>query len=89
LRADDLQRAFFAPYWDDIVLGRTALLDCLRPVLEQIAPHLTPEQLIDYWFEQYSRLDDALLRDMAALRSAVHWTGETPLTAALAPYLGP
>ncbi|HEX2885427.1 HAD-IA family hydrolase [Vineibacter terrae] len=70
LRPDDLQRRFFVPHWDDIVLGRAGLLDHLPLVLKEIAPHLTPQQLTAYWFEQDSRLDDTLLRDLAGFRAA-------------------
>nr|CAD6602116.1 haloacid dehalogenase [arsenite-oxidising bacterium NT-25]CAD6606542.1 haloacid dehalogenase [Rhizobium sp. TCK] len=37
----DLQREFFSPYWDEIVLCRAALVDHLKPVLAKIAPHLS------------------------------------------------
>lgn len=68
LRAEELQRAFFVPHWEDIVLGRAALRDRLTPVLAMIAPHLTPERLIAYWFAQDSRLDGGLLAEVADLR---------------------
>ncbi len=37
-----LQQEFFSPYWNEIVLGRAAPVDHLKPVLAKIAPHLLP-----------------------------------------------
>ncbi len=68
LRVEDLQGAFFAPHWEDIVLGRAALADRLAPVLAAVAPHLTVQQLTDYWFNQDARIDQALLADLGRLR---------------------
>lgn len=68
LRAEDLQRAFFQPHWDEIVIGRAALADRLAPVLAAIAPHLTAQRLIDYWFSQDAKVDEALLAELGALR---------------------
>ncbi|WP_051435111.1 HAD family hydrolase [Microvirga flocculans] len=70
ISADDLHREFFAVYWDEIVIGRAALADRLRPVLRKIAPHLTAEQLIEYWFSRDARLDESLLADLIQLRSS-------------------
>jgi len=64
-----LQQAFFKPYWQDIVTGRDALEPRLTEVLGEIAPQLQAKTLIDYWFENDSRLDHGLLQDLAALRT--------------------
>lgn len=64
-----LQERFFKPHWEDVVLGRADLHDRLGPVLAEIAPHLTPRQLTDYWFANDARLDEALLADLAQLRA--------------------
>ncbi len=69
LRLDVLQQAFFKVHWQDIVTGRDALEPRLAEVLEKIAPHLSVRTLIDYWFENDSRLDDRLLEDLAVLRA--------------------
>jgi putative hydrolase of the HAD superfamily len=66
--AEDLQREFFAPHWDDIVLGRAALIDRLSPVLAAIAPQVAPERLVAYWFAQDARLDTRLLAELGAQR---------------------
>jgi len=65
-----LQAAFFKPHWPDVVNGRADLFDRLRPALAEAAPHVSAEALVDYWFRWDSALDEALLADLAALRSA-------------------
>lgn len=69
LRLDMLQEAFFKTCWREIVTGREALEPRLAEVLGEIAPGLSARTLIDYWFENDSRLDHVLLNDLAALRS--------------------
>lgn len=63
-----LQAAFFDVYWQEIVMGRDALLPRLRSVLGKIAPQLEAQRLIDYWFVNDSRIDVAMLADVDALR---------------------
>ncbi|WP_099514862.1 HAD-IA family hydrolase [Microvirga ossetica] len=69
LRTDDLHREFFDSHWNDIVIGRARLEDRLPEVLERIAPHVTADRLIEYWFEQDARLDHRLLQDLQTVRS--------------------
>jgi putative hydrolase of the HAD superfamily len=64
-----LQDAFFAPHFGDILHGRADLLERLAPVLAEIAPHLSPETLVDYWFEHDAHLDHGLLDQLAEVRS--------------------
>lgn len=64
-----LQEAFFAPHWADVVRGRAALRDRLAPVLAEIAPGVSCDRLIDYWFEHDAHIDQRLLDDLAALRA--------------------
>jgi len=66
--SDRLNRAFFARHWDDIVHGRAALHDRLRPVLEEIAPHVSSQTLTDYWFRQDAHLDRDLIGQLDELR---------------------
>jgi putative hydrolase of the HAD superfamily len=68
IKPDDLQQRFFAPYFRDIVLGRAALEDRLALVLPALAPHVSPQQLMTYWFEQDAHLDPVLL-DLADRRA--------------------
>ena len=65
-----LQAQFFKPHWADVVNGRAGLHERLAPVLAEHAPHLTCERLCAYWFEHDSQLDDGLLEELAALRTA-------------------
>ncbi|HWV19532.1 MAG TPA: HAD family phosphatase [Devosia sp.] len=67
-----LQREFFAPRWPAIVTGQKDLLPELAEVLAGIAPDVPAQTLIDYWFENDSRLDHAVLDGMAVLRAAGH-----------------
>lgn len=69
LKVELLQSAFFGPHFGDIIHGRAALCDRLAPVLEEIAPHLTCDELCAYWFEQDSHLDRGLLEQLAAFRA--------------------
>ena len=68
LKIEDLQAQFFEPNFHDIVHGRAALRDRLAPVLTEIAPHLSCDQLCAYWFEKDSHLDHGLLSQLAAFR---------------------
>lgn len=68
LSRDRLQAAFFAPHWQDIVLGRADLRDRLAPVLAEIAPAIGVETLIRYWFENDAHQDRALLDQLGAIR---------------------
>ncbi|GAC1041295.1 HAD-IA family hydrolase [Rhizobium sp. No.120] len=69
LKLEVLQEAFFKTCWPDIVTGLDALEPRLAEVLGKIAPHLSARTLIDYWFENDSRLDYSLLDDLAVLRA--------------------
>jgi putative hydrolase of the HAD superfamily len=70
LSVAELGRAFFAPHWEDVSLGRADLHDRLAPVLATIAPHLSSETLTNYWFEHDARLDTVLMDDLARLRAS-------------------
>ncbi|MBX4896221.1 HAD family hydrolase [Rhizobium bangladeshense] len=63
-----LQREFFQTHWGEIIVGREALEPRLAQVLAKIAPHLSAATLIDYWFENDSRVDRNLLEELVALR---------------------
>jgi putative hydrolase of the HAD superfamily len=69
LSAAELGREFFAPHWNDVSLGRADLHDRLAPVLARIAPHLSSQDLVSYWFAHDARLDTVLLDDLARLRA--------------------
>jgi putative hydrolase of the HAD superfamily len=64
-----LQAAFFAQHWDDVVHGRATLRERLEPVLREIAPQVSCDQLIPYWFENDAHVDEALMGELASIRS--------------------
>lgn len=66
--ASTLQTAFFMRHWDDVVHGRATLRARLAPVLRDIAPHLTCDALIAYWFANDAHLNEALLAELASIR---------------------
>ena len=61
LSPDRLRETFFTPFWEAIVTGREGLTERLAPVLAEIAPRVSAERLIAYWFENDSRVDQAVL----------------------------
>lgn len=69
LSREMLDQAFFTPHWKDVMLGRADLHARLTPVLAEIAPHLSAQRLVDYWFAADARLDQTLLADLAILRA--------------------
>ncbi|CAN5400762.1 HAD-IA family hydrolase [soil metagenome] len=68
--SDTLQEAFFAPYWDSIILGRAGLMEHLTAALKQIAPQVTPAEFVAYWFERDSQLVAPLLQELSLFRAA-------------------
>ncbi|HEX4183684.1 MAG TPA: HAD-IA family hydrolase [Caulobacteraceae bacterium] len=67
--AERLQKAFFRPHFADVVCGRAGLRERLTPVLREIAPAVTADALINYWFAEDAHLDRRLLDDLATLRA--------------------
>ena len=65
-----LQNYFFRPHWERTVTGRSDLHECLGEVLRSIAPVITPELLMAYWFQNDAELDELFLRDLAMVRSS-------------------
>lgn len=70
LRFELLQDVFFKRYWDLIVTGRTALREQLAAILSNIAPALTADEVLSYWFRQDARLNQELVNDLAMIRAA-------------------
>ncbi len=68
LKTELLQQAFFAQHFGDIIHGRAALRDRLAPVLTEIAPHLSCDELCEYWFRHDGHLDHGLLDQLAEYR---------------------
>lgn len=68
LSPDRLRETFFTPFWEAIVTGREGLTERLGPVLAEIAPKVSAERLIAYWFENDSRVDENVLAAMRQYR---------------------
>jgi putative hydrolase of the HAD superfamily len=68
LARNTLQAAFFEPHFNEVVHGRAPLRERLEPVLREIAPHLTCDQLIEYWFAHDSSLNLDLLQQLGEAR---------------------
>lgn len=68
LSPDRLRETFFTPFWEAIVTGREGLTERLAPVLATIAPKVSAERLIAYWFENDSRVDQNVLSAMKRYR---------------------
>lgn len=64
-----LQTAFFERHWDDVTHGRASLKERLVPVLKEIAPSVSYEELADYWFGHDAHVNEALLADLASIRA--------------------
>ncbi len=64
-----LQSRFFQVHWDDVIHGRAGLRKRLDAVLAEIAPHVSCEQFIHYWFQGDAELDARLLTQLAAIRA--------------------
>jgi putative hydrolase of the HAD superfamily len=65
-----LQREFFIPHWNEIVIGRHGLVEYLKPALANIAPHVSCDDFIAYWFENDARLNNELLEELHLQRDA-------------------
>ncbi|HEY2051788.1 MAG TPA: HAD-IA family hydrolase [Caulobacteraceae bacterium] len=75
LSGQALQDEFFRPHFGEIVHGRARLRERLGPVLARIAPHLSVDAFVAYWFEQDFYPDQRLLAELAQVRAggiAVH-----------------
>ena len=64
-----LQHKFFDTHWPAIIVGREPLEPRLAEVLADIAPSVSAAALIDYWFRNDARLDQAVLGSVARLRA--------------------
>jgi len=69
VKPDDLQRAFFTPHFKAIVLGREPIEPRLGEALAKIAPGVTVEAMLAYWFAKDAELDEELLSDLKGYRA--------------------
>jgi len=63
-----LQALLFRPHWAEIVIGRKDLRAVLEVCLPELAPGLSAEDFLSYWFARDSNLNQALLAECDALR---------------------
>ncbi len=63
-----LQTVLFVPHWADIVTGRKKLFDVLETCLPELSHALSAQAFIDYWFENDSGIDEAVLAACDELR---------------------
>jgi putative hydrolase of the HAD superfamily len=63
-----LQEAFFKPHWDDVVHGRATLRERLAPALAEVAPSVSCDGLVEYWFSNDAHINSGLLGELEALR---------------------
>ena len=70
LTREQLQREFFKPHWSKIVIGQGGLREHLEPVLARIAPGVSYEKFVSYWFENDARLNIALLEEIQRRRAS-------------------
>jgi putative hydrolase of the HAD superfamily len=67
LSYERLRAEFFNRHWEAIVTGREPMLPRLAAVLAEIAPEISPDQLVAYWMRNDSRM---LPEDLAAMDEA-------------------
>eukprot|EP00439_Symbiodinium_sp_Y106_P088742 s1_g1278.t1 len=68
LDPDLFQRHFFTQQWGDIVCGRLGIEEPLAATLAEIAPQLTVEDMLDYWFKKDAGLNKDLIAALEDLR---------------------
>jgi putative hydrolase of the HAD superfamily len=67
--AQSLQQAFFKPFWHQVVTGKVPIETHLAPVLASIAPDVSVERFLDYWFAKDSLLNQKFLEDVDTIRT--------------------
>jgi len=65
----DLQRVFFEPHFKSIVRGLEPIEPRLTQALLEIAPNVTAQAMMAYWFEKDAALDHVLLGALAGYRA--------------------
>lgn len=66
----DLKRCFFDPFWRDVVVGQIDLMPTLEACLRSLPGAPTARDLVAYWFENDSGVDQDILADCDTLRSS-------------------
>jgi putative hydrolase of the HAD superfamily len=66
IHASQVQAAFFAPYWADIVTGRAPIEPALAAALEELRWPATVEEFLALWFETDFQIDRDVLDAVTA-----------------------
>lgn len=75
LSPDVLNQQFFPNFFPDVLLGKVELATALSSFLEGVGSSVVPEDLIEYWLEKDSRVNEtalALSRDLLERGFSVH-----------------
>lgn len=65
---EKLRTLFFKKHWNEIVIGYKDIRTVLDQCMSDIAPGVLTDDLIKYWFEMDSRIDEAVLEGVIKLR---------------------
>ncbi len=65
----DLRKKFFAHEWQDVVVGKTGLIEALTASLARLPTTISAEDLVSYWFKMDSHIVDAVLSDCRLTRA--------------------
>lgn len=67
---DDLQRAFFDPFWSDIETGKADLMTRLEAALAMIGAPVSARAVRDYWYRADSRIVPEVADWLRSVRAA-------------------
>lgn len=68
IRYVDLYDRFFLPYWEGITVGRDNLRTRLTPVLAELAPNISVDDLLSYWHAHDAAVDVQFLASVQQIR---------------------
>lgn len=68
IRYVDLYDRFFLPYWEGITLGRDDLRVRLTPILADLAPNISVDDLLSYWHSHDAAIDLQFLDSVQHIR---------------------
>ena len=69
IKPELVQEYFFKPHWPDILRGKVPIEPVLSDALAIFAPNVSAKTFMKYWFARDSFRNDALLADIARLRT--------------------
>lgn len=72
IRKEDLTEQFFKGPFMDVIIGQRDCLEALDEVLPEISGNVTSQQLLDYWFQKDSVLNEDVMRTVRVLSESSH-----------------